>query len=317
MNTYFKILILAFVLLTPMACTDKIDIVESHTELPLQNKLVDYNLSVSAQINSTVETTYSPSPTINNWTVGTVGSVLNLKCAKYYTGLKAKVIAQNGNKFTVQLQRNDGKPFNGTGIGYIKAIDLCGNIAGSTNLVDKNHYYLNIDFWANFQSGKVAFQPTITINNLRYFANPITITAQSVSTTFPITTMKNSNNFSSGNIYCSSPTNVFAPANVGQCTWYVYGRVQELVASGYISQNNGSLLRSAFLGKTGRDAVKWPNFIGGTWYNASLDVSKRKKGMIVMWDNVVYNSVKTGHVGFVEEVMINKATELANLTFQH
>ena len=171
MIKFLKNAVVACMMLAPVACTKQFDIVEPQSTESSPTSLV------SAKVEAVNEVVYTTAPALNTWTVGTSGSTLNLSCAKYYPGLRAKFIAQSGNKFTVQIQRNDGKPFNGTGIGYIKATDLCGTIAGSTTFTDKNYYYLNVDFWATFQTGSVVFQPTITINNVRYYANPITVTA--------------------------------------------------------------------------------------------------------------------------------------------
>lgn len=93
----------------------------------------------------------------------------------------------------------------------------------------------------------------------------------------------------------------------GQCTWYAYGRVTELVAAGRISQAMGNKLRNALCCTGGRHAKNWPSLVSGNWTKTNYSVlpySKRKKGMLVVWrssDNSS-NPDPYGHIGFLEEV---------------
>jgi surface antigen len=152
-------------------------------------------------------------------------------------------------------------------------------------------------FWAYCSAG----------SNVRFDAALYKITNDSgsgtgtatISATFPATSITSK---SSTSAYATS-LNAFNGYN-GQCTWYVYARIQELVASGYLSQATGTAIKNAFWGKSNRHAKNWPSFIGGTWYNtntAVLPTNMRKKGLIVVWAAGTY-----GHVGFVESVSADK-----------
>lgn len=150
-------------------------------------------------------------------------------------------------------------------------------------------------FWAYCSAG----------SNVRFDAALYKITNSSsgsgttISANFPATAITSKN---SASVYATSQ-NAFNGYN-GQCTWYVYARIQELVASGYLSQATGTTIKNAFWGKSNRHAKNWPSFIGGTWYNtntAVLPLNMRKKGLIVVWAAGTY-----GHVGFVESVSSDK-----------
>lgn len=95
------------------------------------------------------------------------------------------------------------------------------------------------------------------------------------------------------------------PTLVGQCTWYVYGRVIELANGGYLGDSVNDLFYNAFWGERGRDAQNWPDFLGGTWEDTNitpLPLEKRRKGLVAVWKGGTH-----GHVGFVEEVSEDKS----------
>lgn len=104
--------------------------------------------------------------------------------------------------------------------------------------------------------------------------------------------------------YAKSDNAFYATANNqdlrGQCTWYSYGRVIELVDQGKLPSTVKTKFKNAFWGTSSRHARYWPSKLGGSWYDTNSSVlpqNKRKKGMIAVW---VFGSY--GHVGFVEEI---------------
>lgn len=99
--------------------------------------------------------------------------------------------------------------------------------------------------------------------------------------------------------------NVFADKYIGECTWYAYGRVQELVDGGYLGKEVGDLFYNTFKTPGGRDAKNWDNLLGGDWISTSLEPlpeEKRKPGLLAVWDGGIH-----GHVAFVEEVKEDKS----------
>lgn len=91
----------------------------------------------------------------------------------------------------------------------------------------------------------------------------------------------------------------------GQCTWYVYGRVIELADQGDLPMSAFTTMQNSFWGVRGRHAKNFDTLMGGTWIDTNhsiLPESKRKPGMLVMWDA---DNNEYGHIAFVEEISDN------------
>jgi hypothetical protein len=135
-------------------------------------------------LNSVSSTSFTSSPGINSWTNASSGN-LNLSCAYFYGGIRAKVnkIDAWGN-VEVEIQRTDGKPFNTTnGQAFVKATNPCGSVANMVSWNRTDFYFIRVPFKLTFTSGTVVFYPTLSINNVRYYANPITFTARTTVST--------------------------------------------------------------------------------------------------------------------------------------
>ncbi|ETR68878.1 MAG: hypothetical protein OMM_10086, partial [Candidatus Magnetoglobus multicellularis str. Araruama] len=122
--------------------------------------------------------------------------------------------------------------------------------------------------------------------------------------TFPDTTIKDKD---SNSAFAKEKNAFYVSDNslAGQCTWYAYGRVIELVNSDHLEVSVGNHFKESFWGKYDRHAINWPDFLDGDWFYTSQDsplpMEKRKRGMIIVWKWGLH-----GHVGFVEEVSEDK-----------
>ncbi len=104
--------------------------------------------------------------------------------------------------------------------------------------------------------------------------------------------------------YATATYNVFAPTYKGECTWYVYGRIIELVRKGELDSSVESHFYEALKTPGGRHARYWPHKLGGMWHYTTsepLPMEKRRKGIVIVWQFGEY-----GHIGFVEEVNADK-----------
>jgi GH25 family lysozyme M1 (1,4-beta-N-acetylmuramidase)/surface antigen len=164
-------------------------------------------------------------------------------------------------------------------------------IHGSSSTVSKGYREVKVVF-SNDKS--------VSKNSLFYVED-----TPPVNNGFPETAIKTKNSTS---IYVNAQNNPFTRDSregnylIGQCTWYLYGRVMELVASGHLSQHVADDFKSAFGTGTGRHAKYWAKKLGieGKGFSTNtkvLPIAKRKKGLLAIWDFGGY-----GHVGIVEEV---------------
>ena len=252
---------------------------------------------------------YTPSPAKGTYTNCSTGSQ---PCSSFGTlsaGLRSTVVAQTGDYFKIRIERcTSGQTFGALGDAYINAASVCGTRAGKASIISASYYYIDVEFWATFSTGSVNFWPVVVLKNgVKMFGNPVLISAPVIGPNFPETGLKDNNNNPSASQFANSQNNVFAKSNTGQCTWYVYGRVQELANSGYLSNQDANTLYKTFgINYTsGRNAKEWPRMMGGTWRSTAkgspLAMAYRKKGLIVVW-----NISPSGHVGFIEEVNADK-----------
>jgi hypothetical protein len=120
---------------------------------------------------------------------------------------------------------------------------------------------------------------------------------------FPDTAIKST---SSSSKYATLPANVFAYPNViGQGTWYAYGRVLELAATGDLSYDLLSKMPAAFALRN-TPAIRWPLRLPGHWIatgnDKPLPKDRRRIGLLAVYAGPPPN----GHIGFVEEISVDK-----------
>ncbi len=141
------------------------------------NDTVSSQTLKGARVSASASVSYTTSPSINNWTVSN-SSTERLSCGTFTGGLKASVIGIDANKITVRIQQNNNAVFGRVGTAYIKVSSPCGNIAGNTSWTRTDFFYIDVVFWATFESGEVSFIPTIQLNNgVRLHANRISVKA--------------------------------------------------------------------------------------------------------------------------------------------
>jgi len=150
--------------------------------------------------------------------------------------------------------------------------------------------------------------------NLMMLVSVIIFMTSSYADTFSSTSITSTSSTSPYAITENVFKNTSGQYLTGQCTWYVYGRVIELVSKGELDKSEKTRFYNAFWDKTLRHAKNWNNqeFLAGKWYCTQrevLPVEHRQKGLIAVWEGNLNNSDKNddyGHVGFVEEVSADK-----------
>lgn len=143
---------------------------------PVETEQIQDEDASSLELRSSNITYYS-TPNVG----GTVpNSTVNIKgkgTATYHGGvLAAKLLRQNGNKFTIRISKQGGGTFNGGGIAIVTVGTVDGSVAGH-----KRYYpgvtHIDIEVTATFNQGAVHFYPTTKDQNsgYRYYAEPILI----------------------------------------------------------------------------------------------------------------------------------------------
>jgi surface antigen len=130
---------------------------------------------------------------------------------------------------------------------------------------------------------------------------------------FPETCLKEKDVDETDCIYAGKEKNFFYEYR-GYCTWYAYGRIQELSEGKYLPETLGDQFKDKFTNRSvlSTNAKRWDEILGGVWYETStfsLPMNMRKKGLLVLWDDDPTNSDngKYGHVAFIEEVKEDKS----------
>lgn len=137
--------------------------------------MLDQNVETSTLRAS--NTVYYSKPAIG----GTVpNSTVNIKgrgSATYHGGvLSAKVLSQNGNKFTIRISKQDGGTFSGDGLAIVMTGTVDGGLAAHKQYFPGDRY-IDLEVTATFNQGAVHFYPTTRdrSSGYRYYAEPILI----------------------------------------------------------------------------------------------------------------------------------------------
>ena len=95
-------------------------------------------------------------------------------------------------------------------------------------------------------------------SNNRYYLD-----FETTAEAYPPTEITSKNSSSS---YATSENPFYRDGYAGQCTWYAYARVIELVGGGHLPSAAANRMWDAFRVAGGRNANQWPNKLGGNWF---------------------------------------------------
>ena len=156
----------------------------------MSQKLAQENPEV--QMMSTSSITYGVTPSVGTFTPSSSSSVTlpgTSGCGSFYGGMiKAKVVAQSGSSFTVEIYPQVGTTFGGSGTAYVKATSVCGTVAGTATYTSVNTK-ATVTINATFAQGVTHFYPVIiTSTGGRYYAEPFMVyTLPTYNTSAPYT----------------------------------------------------------------------------------------------------------------------------------
>ena len=247
------------------------------------------------QIMSAVMATYAVTPSVGTFTPSSSSSVTlpgTSGCGSFYGGMiKAKVVAQSGNSFTVEIYPQVGTTFGGSGTAYIKATSVCGTVAGTATYTSV-HTKATVTINATFAQGVTHFYPVIiTSTGSRYYAEPFMVYTLPSYVSGPYWDGKLLATVDGIELKSSGPGNIDDDSDgvsTWQCTDFCkryYAGVYSLSFSGWGNAKNWyNTLDTRF--------EKYPN-------NGSV---APRVGDIICFDNNPSSLTKYGHVAIITEV---------------
>jgi len=123
-------------------------------------------------------TTYNVIPAVGVFT-SISGGTLSGACGSFTGGeIRAKVISVTGSLIKIRIYKVNGQNFSAGGTAYVKAVTVCGTIAGQANY-SAGQSYAEVNINATFTSGLTHFYPVIVATGgARYFSDPVIVWAQ-------------------------------------------------------------------------------------------------------------------------------------------
>lgn len=238
--------------------------------------------------------TYYSTPGVGETVPNSTVNIKGKGTATYHGGvLAAKVLRQNGNKFTIRIFKQDGGAFTGGGLAMIISQSPDGgDLAGH-----KSYYpgdtHVDIEITANFDKGAVHFYPSTIASpsRYRYYAEPILIYTSPMYTMKSSYTRYESLGALNGVVVKASNTDLLESDILSvQCTEYCHR---------YYSQVYGKNIVNT--GVNGGHAATWYGSAkakGLTAYRNGGAVAPRPGDILCMSGG----SSKRGHVAIIMEV---------------